>query len=270
MASSKFIAGVGADGDFSFVLGYKALVHFLDIFNRELIKNEYHKLDWIMPEAFEYFAKAQVLVAAGVELQWLFLLGYNKVNSLYDAMTTADRAGVMAYTVWKNKQNPDLMRWIALLAPEGLGALLGTFIQTPRSFELIRGSSASSEKYSTAQSRSFQQQAIEIVLGAIVKNVCDGAFCGFGCNDALALVRRGFKEAMERIDGRSDQDSYVENVYRLDDFMLGGGSSMAQFSEAGSVVSLYKKHREVLSPDVMWRVESPTFEVIMRSLKNRW
>ncbi|SQF99796.1 peptidoglycan-binding LysM [Paucimonas lemoignei] len=260
---AALIAGVGADGEFNFVLGYKAMVHFLDIFNRELIRNEYHKLDWIMPEAFEYFTKAQVLVAAGMELQWLFLLGYNKVNALYEAMTAADRAGGMAYTIVKNKQDRELMKWVAMLTPEGLGSLLGTFLQLPKSFELTLGASAPAEKYSAAQSRSFQRQAIEIILGAIVANAYDETFYKYGCIDTLALARRGFREAVERIEGHVAKASYTENVYKLDDFMLDGALSDSEFPRLASLMEEYKKHRAVLSPDVMWRAETPTFETIM-------
>jgi len=252
---AALIAGVGADGEFSFVLGYKALVHFLDIFNRELIRNEYHKLDWIMPEAFEYFAKAQVLHAVGVDLQWLFLLGYNKVRSLYDGMTAGDRAGVMAYTIWTNRNNLDLKQWFAILTPEGLGALLSVLLHSPREFQVSNRSDAVAKKISGLQSHSFQQYAVEIVLRAIAENARAKVFCKFGCDDPLTLVRRNFKSAMTRIGGYEDESAYCKNIYRMDDFMRVTVPAVEKYDEELDVLSAYKDHREFLGNDVPWQIK---------------
>lgn len=54
--------------------------------------------------------------------------------------------------------------------PEGLGALLAVLLQSPREFEVNSEKSAQAERYSAAQSRSFQQYAIEVILVAIVEN----------------------------------------------------------------------------------------------------
>jgi len=256
---AALIAGVGADGDFSFVLGYKALVHFLDIFNRELIKNEYHKLDWIMPEAFEYFAKAQVLVAAGVELQWLFLLGYNKVNSLYDAMTAGGRAGVMAHTIELNKDNEEVLTWFTMLSPEGLGALLNTLVQQPKEFEIrtLDLSIGSEElkaskilKVTEAESHLLQQRAIELVLRTIVTRAKSKAFSKYGCHNTIELAKEHFYEATLRFAAfaKSDKPNEIHllNVERLDKFMAEN-----LFSEKTVNIEMresYKAQRCVLGP----------------------
>lgn len=263
---AALIAGVGADGEFNFVLGYKAMVHFLDIFNRELIRNEYHKLDWIMPEAFEYFTKAQVLVAAGMELQWVFLLGYNRVNLFYENVTAGKRSGAMAHALYKNKKNTDLMKWLAKLTPEALGALLSTLLKAPREFELGGGGREKAESYTALQARSFQQHAIEIVFGAIVESARSRMFCALGCDDPVGLAQRNFKEAIIRISGIKKASDYHLNVYAVDDFMLVNVPSIDPFLGRGEMLGNYKDYRAMLGSDVVWRAESPTFDNILRDL----
>jgi len=242
---AALIAGVGADGEFSFVLGYKALVHFLDIFNRELIRNEYHKLDWIMPEAFEYFAKAQVLHAVGVDLQWVFLLGYNKVRSLYDAMTAGDRAGVMALQIVGAKNKVEVGKWYASLTPEGLGSLINTLIKLPVLTENLAGiqlGGVTKTTFSAMEIHYLQQQALAIGLGAVVK---------YGSTPNLRPAQRKFEEAVIRLGGVKqpfmDMPCYRNNVERMDKFMSSAASVKEE--ESLAVREQYFHYRDLLGAD---------------------
>jgi hypothetical protein len=241
------IAGPGAEGEYSFVLGYQAMVHFLDILNRELIKNEYHKLNWIEPEVFEYFTKAQVLHAVGVDLQWVFLLGYNRVNALYEAMTAGQRSGLMAYQIEKNKNDTELRQWFSLLTPEGLGGLLGILLESPREFEILDNPVVSENNklsFSASQSRWLQQCAIEEIMSSVVENARRAVFKAYGCADAMDTARYGFRHSISRIGkvGRSEYDdsAFQRNMGKLERFMrvnVGG-------TETGDHQGMYVRYSE--------------------------
>lgn len=250
---AALIGGAGAEGEYSFVLGYQAMAHFLDILNRELIKNQYQKLDWIQPEVFEYFTKAQVLHAVGVELQWVFLLGYNKVNRLYEAMTAGQRSGVMAYQIETNKQDEELKNWFALLTPEGLGALLDTLLQTPQSFEVQTHTGAeqmTSTSYSVESSYYLQCGAIETLLGAVISH-----------SISIDKARQNFYDAVLRLGAFNVSGvgnyQYQANIVRLDDFMLSGSYSYDE--DNSEVRDSYKRHRCVLGPPL---IEKCKFNVL--------
>jgi murein DD-endopeptidase MepM/ murein hydrolase activator NlpD len=84
--NAAVIAGPGIAGAFNFVVGYKAIVQILDIVNKALVENNYKEMTWVDPEAFAYLSKLQLLSALGVDVEWLFLRGYNVVNRIYEAM----------------------------------------------------------------------------------------------------------------------------------------------------------------------------------------
>jgi hypothetical protein len=246
------IAGPGAEGEYSFVLGYQAMVHFLDILNRELIKNEYHKLNWIEPEVFEYFTKAQVLHAVGVDLQWVFLLGYNRVNALYEAMTAGQRSGLMAYQIEKNKNDTELRQWFSLLTPEGLGGLLGILLESPREFEILDNPVVSENNklsFSASQSRWLQQCAIEEIMSSVVENARRAVFKTYGCADAMDTARYGFRHSISRIGkvGRSEYDdsAFQRNMGKLERFMRVNVGGVETGDHQGMYVR-YSEWRDVL------------------------
>lgn len=245
---AALIAGVGADGEFSFVLGYKAIGQFLDILNRELIKNEYHNLEWIESEVFAYFTKMQVLRAVGLKVQWLFLLGYNKVNSLYLSVTAGQRSGEMAYLVNKNMGDVSLRQWFATLTPEGLGALLGTFLRPPKEFEVIEfnGSGRSVVRISENVARLNQQYAIATILRSIVEHAQSEASNGDPAYKYIHSARRNFEEALERFDGLGPKQNGSMNVRRLDEFMKVEVPS--DDKKAGPMRAKFRMDRHELAP----------------------
>lgn len=241
---AALIAGPGVDGEFCFVLGYKAMTQFLDILHRELIKNEYHKLHWIQPEVFEYFTKAGVLHAVGVDRQWMFLMGYDLVNKLYDAMTAGERAGVMAYQIDENKNKQELQEWFALLTPEGLGSLLSTMLSMPEEFEVnVAGEIV---RRSAIASNVLQQRAIVAILGSIYEKSQSRLFSEYDCDGSM-LVQKQFKKAVKRFGGSESEAAYQVNLRRMDTFTMKILKSEDYDLE---VREKYRNYRSILGGDV--------------------
>lgn len=255
---AALIAGPGAEGEFCFVLGYKAMTQFLDILNRELIRNEYQKLDWIEPEVFEYFTKAQVLHAVGVDLQWVFLLGYDVVNKLYDAMTAGERAGVMAYQIDENSNKKELQEWFALLTPEGLGSLLNTLLSAPEEFEI--NMAGEKIRRSAIESNVLQQRAIVAILGSIYEKAQSRLFSDYGCDGTMMLVQKQFKKAISRLGSFEKEAAYQVNMRRMDEFVM---KVLVTDTYDVRVRDKYRIYRGVLGDDVGVITEFQCFNTIL-------
>jgi murein DD-endopeptidase MepM/ murein hydrolase activator NlpD len=233
--NASAVAGVGVQGAFNFVVGYKAIIQILDIFNKALVENNYKKMVWVQPEAFAYFSKLQLLSALGVDMQWAFLRGYNVVSRMYDAIKAGGRAGPMARDVVRNENNSEFKQWYSTLTPEGLGSLLDTLLQTPRAFEVeVQGDMGDTRavKYTAQQCHLLQQQAIEIILSFIYENATSanpGNKTGY---ESLASAQERFGKAVLRFasfnkPAHSDL-IYCQNVYRMNNFMAANAGELPE------------------------------------------
>ena len=84
--NAAVIAGPGVPGTINFVVGYKAIVQILNIFNKALVESNYKEVTWVDPEAFAYLGKLQRLSALGVDVEWLFGRGGDVVSRMYEAV----------------------------------------------------------------------------------------------------------------------------------------------------------------------------------------
>ncbi|MEE3506241.1 MULTISPECIES: LysM peptidoglycan-binding domain-containing protein [unclassified Pseudomonas] len=223
--NAAIIAGPGVQGAFNFVVGYKAIIQILDIFNKALVENNYKKMVWVQPEAFAYFSKLQLLSAVGVDMQWAFLRGYNVVSRMYDAIKAGGRAGPMAHEIFDKQDDQELRRWYSTLTPEGLGSLLDTLLQRPRAFEVeAQGDMGGTRtvRYTAQQCHLLQQHAIEIILTSIHENATASAYNTIGY-ESLASAQERFGKAVLRFSSFNKPDNpkfiYCENVYRMSNFM---------------------------------------------------
>jgi murein DD-endopeptidase MepM/ murein hydrolase activator NlpD len=218
--NAAIIAGPGVQGAFNFIVGYKAIIQILDIFNKALVENNYKKMVWVQPEAFAYFSKLQLLSALGVDMQWVFLRGYNVVNRMYDAIKAGGRAGPMALDVVQHADDIEFEKWYSSLTPEGLGSLLDTLLSTPKAFTVEQG--GHKKEYNRREAHLVQQQAIEIILTSIYENATASAYNKIGY-ESLASAQERFGKAVLRFSSFNKPDyprfTYCENVYRMSNFM---------------------------------------------------
>lgn len=61
-------------------------MQILNIFNKALIENSYKEMTWVDPETFAYLSKLQRLSTLGVDVEWLFLRGYDVVSRMYETV----------------------------------------------------------------------------------------------------------------------------------------------------------------------------------------
>lgn len=234
--NAAIIAGPGVQGAFNFIVGYKAIIQILDIFNKALVENNYKKMVWVQPEAFAYFSKLQLLSALGVDMQWAFLRGYNVVSRVYDAIKAGGRAGPMARDVVQHADDIEFKKWYSSLTPEGLGSLLDTLLQTPRPFEVeVQGDMGGTRtvRYTAQQCHLLQQQAIEIVLSSIYENATANSYDKIGY-ESLAAAQDRFGKAVLRFSSFNKPENprfiYCENVYRMSNFMAANAGDRQQDS----------------------------------------
>ncbi|MEB0104164.1 hypothetical protein QN386_22945, partial [Pseudomonas sp. CCI3.2] len=195
------------------------------------------------------FSKLQLLSALGVDIQWVFLRGYNIVNRMYDAIKAGGRAGPMAHEIFDKRDNQELRGWYSSLTPEGLGSLLDTLLQTPRAFEVeIQGGmgDTSTVTYTARQCHLLQQQAIEIILTSIYENATANAHNKLGY-ESLASAQERFGKAVLRFSSFNKPAHpdlvYCQNAYRMSDFMSVNAGNLP---ESNRMQAKYLSARKVL------------------------
>jgi hypothetical protein len=218
---AAIIAGAGVQGAFNFVVGYKAIIQILDIFNKALVENNYKKMVWVTPDAFAYFTQLQVLASLGVDIQWAFMRGYNVVKRIYDAIKDGDRVGAMAQKIVQNAENVEFKRWYSRLTPEALGSLLATMLSTPKSFTVDEGDRK--KLYGPREAHLVQQQAIEVILTSIYESALSASSTSNTTYESLAEAQARFGKAVQRFASFQKPDdpnyAYNKNVYRMNNFM---------------------------------------------------
>lgn len=222
MKASVF-AGPGVDGEFNFVVGYQAIGWLLHLFSTELNKNQYRPLRWVTPEAFDYLYGLNAMAVVGINIQTLFLAGYDVSMRTYQALTAGRRAGPVAFTIMRYERPDELRQWAVNVIPEALGALLHTLLAEPQAFTITKTVTkgdglvdTQKEPFDATQANLLQQQAIEQLLRWVVNAATNSI--------RLAAARRQFEEAVTRMKtGKAKPakgvQAYCENLKRMDDFM---------------------------------------------------
>ncbi|WP_447749386.1 hypothetical protein [Pseudomonas nicosulfuronedens] len=263
---AELIAGPGAKGDLSFAVGYEAIGEILDIVRRELHNNQQRKMQWITDDAMSLLAKLNVSGALGIDVGMLYLLNLSSsltmgglriadvVMSLYEAITSGGRGGLVAYSIMTYKKPDELKRWVVECIPEGLGPLLMTLISRQAITEVAGGAaedlmktiglgnqSATQNKvknsgeqneegsYDPQSAPLYQQQALERILGWIVEHA--------GANpEKISDAQRQFDSACSRMNKFGSYEYkgqvYCDNRDQMDKFMkstpdVAGGNSPA-------------------------------------------
>jgi hypothetical protein len=163
------------------------------------------------------------MAVVGINIQTLFLAGYDVSMRTYQALTADRRAGSVAFTIVRDKNQEEMRRWTVNVIPEALGALLHTLLAEPQGFAIVKtqvqsGGTVKTEEepFTEAQAYLFQQQAIEQLLRWIVNAARQ--------HNTLAAAQRQFEEAVTRMKtGKAKPvkggQAYCANLKRMDDFM---------------------------------------------------
>lgn len=242
------IAGPGAEGAFSFAVGYEAVGELINLVRRELRQNNYHHLEWIDGDAFAWLSKLNLLGGLGVDVGMVSLLAIRSadvVGNLYEALTSSGKGGPIAHAILNYENQRELSQWFVDAIPEALGPLLMTLLSPPKAFNVVDAVDAAKteekrlekdnkapnaagsvdtfktaeetmDKYDEDECLLLQQKAIEQVLRWIVSAAQHG--------NSLAKAQRQFVEACSRMNRFGTREkkpgqSYCENRLRMDNFM---------------------------------------------------
>ncbi|WP_165673444.1 LysM peptidoglycan-binding domain-containing protein [Metapseudomonas otitidis] len=271
------IAGPGAEGAFSFAVGYEAVGELINLVRRELRQNNYHHLEWIDGDAFAWLSKLNLLGGLGVDVGMVSLLAIRSadvVGNLYEALTSSGKGGPIAHAILNYENQRELSQWFVDAIPEALGPLLMTLLSPPKAFDLadpvdtakfgegqlIKDGKAPNvvDPASTAQAEEIsmggydedgclllQQRAIERVLRWIVSSARS--------SNTLTQAQRQFVEACSRMNRfgtreKKSGQSYCENRLRMDDFMEKvAGALGRQRVDGERIRASYKEVVKVLS-----------------------
>lgn len=247
MKASVF-AGPGVDGEFNFVVGYQAIGWLLHLFSSELNKNQYRPLRWVTPEAFDYLYGLNAMAVVGINIQTLFLAGYDVSMRTYQALTAGRRAGPVAFTIARDKNQEEMRQWAVNVIPEALGALLHTLLAEPQGFTIVKTEvqrngtvKTEEEPFTEDQAYLFQQQAIEQLLRWIVSTAQQ--------HNTLAAAQRQFEEAVTRMKtGKAKPanpgQAYCDNLYRMKSFMDVPVATLVRGTDA--MRARYREHARLL------------------------
>jgi len=87
------VLGPGANGSFKFEIGYEAVVDIINLYRKELHKTKGRKVEWMDPEASEYASALNALGAAGLNVAMAYMMRWDVVMSLYEALTRSGKGG---------------------------------------------------------------------------------------------------------------------------------------------------------------------------------
>ncbi len=231
---ASLVWGAGAKGSASLEIGYESVIALLDLLHRERAANGYRDLEWVEGDAMHLIRQLSLFGALGMDVAMLYLTntirGYGLLKGLYQSLTSGGRGGQIAYTLVMDKNQEVLSQWVCNLAPDALGPLLLTLIDTPKSFKPERADSS----FSATQVHLWQQQAVERCLGWV---------------RGKANARQTFEETLMRMnrDGARSIDAgkaYCLAHYELNRFM--SEPVKADVIINNEVRANYKKHVEHL------------------------
>lgn len=216
------VLGPGASGSFKFEVGYEAVVELINIYRRELYKAKGKAISWITPEAAEQASSLNALGAIGLDVTMVYMMGVDAIMSLYEAMMSGGKGGVIADTIVRYQNQEELKRWFLEATPEALGPILLTLISRPEEFSVttVSASESSSEdvkqEYNRDEAFLLQQQAISRIINWIATESSS--------SETLPLAQQQFEDACKSmnkfgIKGNNPGQDYCENKHKLDTFM---------------------------------------------------
>nr|WP_314875604.1 hypothetical protein [uncultured Pseudomonas sp.] len=212
---ASVVAGPGAMGSFKFEVGYEAIFAIHNLFRRELHKNNYHPLVWVEPEASDFMSKISLLGAVGLDPAMIYLMAYDKIMTLYEALFRTGRGGIIAHTIMYYPDQDELRKWLVKAPPQAIGPLLYTLISTPRAFDatVTTLEGRETKSYSDIDCHYLQQQAIEQVT----------AWLAVKAKESQAHKTQ-FVESCRRMNKLGsivleDNNSYCRNRSLIDKFM---------------------------------------------------
>jgi hypothetical protein len=239
---AALLLGEGISGSFGLEVGHEAVIQIINLFRRELHKNEGKKVTWMTDEAAAHASKLNLLRAAGLDVTMVYVMGLDVIMNLYDAMTSTGKGGPVAYTIMNYKNLAELQEWCVNATPAALGPLLLTLTFDPSSFTITSDTTQTSTTFSTSDAHVLQQKAIDRVINWPAQNA--------NTNSTLALAQQQFQNACIRMNkfGSTPADlgtAYCQNRHSLDEFMSDTVLSLSDNS--GSVArNNYKTNAAVL------------------------
>ncbi|MBV7515879.1 LysM peptidoglycan-binding domain-containing protein [Pseudomonas sp. PDM25] len=244
------ICGAGAKGTFAFQIGYDGIYELLNLFRRELHKNHGQPLDWVDGSALDLMSKMNLLGLAGLDPVMLYLMGFDKVAELCEALTSGGKGGPIAHTIMNYSNPAELEQWTIEAIPEALGPMLMTLISEAKAFTAIdvlpdpvTGKRIDIKThYTESQCWMLQQKAITQLLNWIVANAQKkGSLTAAQIQFEAACMR------MSRFGTKSDTpgQSYCENRLRLDNFMAEGVGRLLE-RRADEIRAHYKARSTLL------------------------
>ncbi|QXH50207.1 hypothetical protein KSS94_19970 [Pseudomonas fakonensis] len=219
---ASVVAGAGASGSLDFAVGYEAVVDLINLVRRALRDNQYRRLDWVDPIAFEFISRLTLLGGAGLDVSIVYMLGMDIVMSLYEALTSAGRGGPIAYQLLSHRDQEALRCWFVGAPPEALGPMLMTLLSDPKAFEVEQGDEGADlmedkkSSYDKAGCHLLQQTAIERILTWILRDAKG--------KNRMQEAMAQFAEACSRMNRfgakvENQGQAYCEARLRMDQFM---------------------------------------------------
>jgi hypothetical protein len=244
------VLGPGATGSFAFEVGYEAVVDLINLFRRELHKNEGQRVTWMSEEAADLASRLNLLGAVGLDVDMMYLMGVDVVMSLYEALMSGGRGGAIAHTIMTYDKPAELEEWFVNATTAALGPILMTLSTNPEPFQVTdtgkSGESLPAKKYDQREAYVLQQRAIDTVLSWILENA--------KAADKLAEAQNQFATACMSMNkfGVTPKEmgqAYCEHKYTLDNFM---SVEVNKFENRAGVIarSRYKKTAAILGKNL--------------------
>jgi hypothetical protein len=249
---AALIAGPGAEGHFKFEVGYQAVAEIINLFRHELHKNQGKPLDWVSGDAATLMNRLSLLGAVGLNVPMLYLMGVDMVFSLYEALTRGGKGGPVAHAVMTYRKPEELEQWFIEAPPAALGPMLMTLISTPKAFSVVSTTIdpagipvEEQDDYNAIQAYLLQQQAIERILGWILRHARQ--------QGSLASAQQQFTDACMRMNRFGTLPANAGQVYcemrlELDNFMK--EAVMALQGVNNSMRAKYLEHVKLLGADM--------------------
>ncbi|WP_065616278.1 hypothetical protein [Pseudomonas moraviensis] len=238
------VLGPGANGSFKFEVGYEAVVDLINLYRKELHKTKGRKVEWMDPEASEYASALNALGAAGLNVAMAYMMRWDVVMGLYEALTRSGKGGPIAHAIVEYGNQNELEDWFVNAIPSALGPLLRTLNSPPELFSI--NSEGAKRTYSQSEAHALQQKAIEQILGWIVKNAQK--------NNSIDKAQNQFELACMSmnefgIKSTNSEQDYCKNRFALDSFMEEGAQNLLD-KQSNSARSRYKNHVKLLGANL--------------------
>jgi hypothetical protein len=246
---AALLLGESISGSFGLEVGHEAVIQIINLFRRELHKNEGKKVTWMTDEAAAHASKLNLLGVAGIDIALIYALGgLDIVMNLYDAMTSTGKGGPIAHTIMTYNNREELRAWCINATPDALGPMLMTLSTEATSFEITSetGASEQSFSYTANQAQVLQQKAIDTIINWITQNA--------NKNSTLSFAQQQFQNACMCMDKLGVAPTklgaaYCQNRYTLDQFM--SDAALALSDNAGiNARSRYKTNASLLGKQI--------------------